>query len=450
MAGCSVVSFALLATGLGFAQEPIEDLLPVVPKPLGEAPAAFAFGAVVREPGPRGGKADMQVSLWEVLPGKPAVRRTVLGRSPWSAAPLLDSPILLRWQVPAFDGGRGYSVQLLRVDGERFTTSELLGDRQVQAIGRAGDRVYLRTSRGQRLLDLANNSITPLETPIKRLAFSGHEWLVELDDVVARFDAAATKVLRRYPALAAAPPKQAQGYTDWDGGRFAVRRGRFVDASGQPIVALEFGAPSIVYRELRVWDLQAGTESKVRVRMQARGGSGVGVIPAFMHTELVGGMFRYTERRPAEGEHADLDDYDEERDTEWVTIDIATGKEMLRKGYEPRDVQRRDPLVAHAVPDYLAEAFAESPVKGWGAEQQLAAAFLEDRGIEVRYAKGGTDRLEAACRSPDGNRLLVYMVDTLYACDLKARSLTSWQAPAEWRRAAVELIAVPTRSGAGK
>jgi len=432
----SLLLFATPAT----AQQEDPDTLPVSALPLADAPPAVAFVAYLRErgPAPRKDWSDMQITLWEIDPNRKkeaAVRRRVLGRSHWNVTPLLDSPDVLRWQVPSNE--RGYAVKLLRVDYATFTVKELLHIKQAHAFGRCGSQTFLNTSEGQCLFDLKTGARTERTPPIRLLRQLDNDWLVVVDGQLARFDASKNEIVRRYDKIAVG--KRERAYVHWDGGRFAVTYGGFVDAAGKRVHSLDFGKPGIVYRELRIWNLQKGDERKLRVRMQARGGSGIGVIPTAMHTELNGPMLRYTERVPL-GEHDDLAAFEWHRDTQWVTIEIATGKEMLR---EPSDAHQPTPTVAKVdVPEYLREGFEQSPIGAWGAEQDLAYAFLDHKGAVPKFPRTGVTKLGAVCRSPDGEQLLVMHDGQFYLGNLKTQTLQQFAAPASWGQAIVELHAV--------
>jgi len=422
--------------------------LPVTEVAEGEPVPVVRFVAVVgeRAPRPRDDRSDRRVTLWSVPPGAPAVRRVVLGHSYWNPTPLRGSAEVLRWQLPTTSRReRPYDVELLRVDYRDFRVTRLLRAAQADAFGGAGRLLYLNTSEGQRVLDVDKNTLVPLEPEIELVAAHGEDWLVEVDGHLARFDAATAEVQRRFDGIEVRRHRDVRAFTEWDGGRFAVRHGRFVDEQGEPVDALGFMQLAVVIRELHVWDLELGVCSDVKVRTQARGGSGVPVIPVELPTELVGGLFRYVERRPAEGEHADLADFDWERDAEWVTIDIATGKELLREPYRPRDLPVTDPMDVNRVPEYLREGFGESPIRAWGPDQDLAYAFLVHKGIDPQLPTNGVCRFDAVCRTEDGAQLLVLNRDTLFACDLVAQTVSSWAAPAEWRDVQVDLHAVVTR-----
>tara|TARA_R110002096_G_scaffold9362_6_gene37087 strand:+ start:1948 stop:3294 length:1347 start_codon:yes stop_codon:yes gene_type:complete len=438
-----------LLLGSAFAQTSDGNTLPISTVPLLQTPPAIQFVALARERGPKQQKdwSDMQVTLWEIQPSRAkhrAVRRRVLGRSHWNASPLLDSAELLRWQVPGAAGQRGYKVKLLRVDGRTFEIKELLHTRQAAAFARAANTIYLNTSDGQCMLDVATDAIAELQPAIRLLAQHGDDWLVASGGVLARFDAAKQAVVRRYEDLAVADDRQSRALVHWHGGRFAVSFGRYLDDAGKVVHALDFGRPGIVYRELRIWNLQIGKERKLRVRMQAVGGSGVGVIPSPVQTELRGAKFRYTERTEA-GVDEDLTAFDWERDTEWVTIEIATGKELLREPYAASPAAAEQPSNDHHIPEYLRSLFAQSPIRAWGPDQDLAHAFLVHVGIDPELATSGVIKLGAVCRSPDGQQLLVLNHGRFYHCNLKTKAVKQWQAPEALAKANVELHAVAVR-----
>lgn len=424
------------------------DELPVSRLPLLDEPPAVQFVALARERGPKPQKSwsDMRVTLWEVQPGRAkdrAVRRKVLGHSHWNASPLLDSGEWLRWQIPPAAGQRGYSVKLLRVDPRTFETSEVLATRQAMAFGRSSRGIFLDTSDGQHILDPASGAIRKLAPEIRLLCERQDDWLVASGGVLCRFDAATAKIVRRYEAIKV-PRGRSRRQVDWDGGRFAVRAGGFVDEAGKEIQSIEFGKAEVVYQELRVWNLQKGTERPLRVRLQAVGGSGVGVIPSQMLTELRGGKFRYTERKET-GVDEDLSTFDWETDTEWVTIEIATGTELLREPYlaSPRENDANAKL--EQVPEYLRDLFRRSPIGAWGFDQDLAYAFLTHVGHEPDMANKGVVRLQAVCLSPDRTHLLVLHGGHFYHGNLVTKAVSKWAAPAALTRADVELHAIRVR-----
>ncbi|MCB9878839.1 MAG: hypothetical protein H6835_14690 [Planctomycetes bacterium] len=419
--------------------------LPVVSLPEG---GAASFVVLVREPGPQG--LAQVATIWFVDPGRQAAGRwRVLGESPWAATPLVGSPRLLRWQVPA----RRERVRVLRLCAQEdgtCTVEELLRGARLRVHGATGDKVLVEVfaahDTDQFVLDAIAGPPRELVRHLQVLATHGADWLVVVDGELARFDAAKEQVVRRYEGVAVEHDDAQRAEVDWDGGRFAVRRGGFVDAQRRPVEALPFAEPSIVYRALTIWDLDAGTHREVCVRTQAQGGSGVPVIPIAMETELVGGLLRYTERRPAEGASKDLDELDWGRDMEWVTIDVATGEEVLRRPYEPRQLLAPELPPDQRVPEALRERVAESPIRAWGLAQDVAWAFLVEHGTDLPLAKDGVVKLDAACRTADGERLLVLHRSRFYLCDLVADTVVQWPAPPELAAAhAVELCELSAR-----
>ena len=77
------------------------------------------------------------------------------------------------------------------------------------------------------------------------------------------------------------------------------------------------------------------------------------------------------------------------------------------------------------MPGYLREAFRAEGLQP--DDDNLARVFLRDRGVQLRSFAG-------ACRTPDGQRLLVLADGTLHLCDLKRRTLRRWPAPKAWAR----------------
>ena len=441
---------ACLAVSI-LAQQDDGNTLPVHRVPPGATAPRLQFVALARERGTKQQKdwSDMQATLWDIQPERakePAVRRCVLGRSMWKAAPLLSSPTLLRWQVPDSQAtAPGYSVRLLRVDYPSFHVTELLRTKQAQALGGSGNTIFLTTDHGQAALDVDSGALRELQPSIRVLAKHGDDWLIVVEGQVARFDAASAKPKRRYPAIKLPAEAAEDGWVHWDGGRFAVCAARFFDEQGEEVLFLKFQEPAIVYHELFVWDLQEGTESTLRVRLQARGGSGVAVIPMTMQIELTGGLFRYTERRDATGEHENLYDFDWQRDAEWVTIDILTGKELLRVPYHERLLPKTEVPAAEAVPAYLQELFEASPIRAWGSVQDLAHAFLTHSAVELNLPTTGVCKLDAVCRTTNGEQLLVLHDGIFYLCSLKTKELERFAAPEALARADVELYAVSPR-----
>ncbi len=427
------------------------DTLPVTNVPSSATPPKNQFLALARErgPQPRRDWSDMQITLWDIRPDRteaPAVRRVVLGKSHWNASPLLSCPTLLRWQVSSEAGGPkpGYIVKLLSVDYTTFEVTELLTARQVTPIGRSAGQVYLRTSEGQRVLDVERGVIRNLESPIRFLASSGDDWLVEVDRKVARFDAATGKVARQYRRITVIGDPDDWLEVQWDGGPIAVVRGRFFDEKGERVDIIDFATWQIVYRKLSVWDLEAGNQLDLRVRTQAQGGSGIGVLPVELKLEIDGDVLRYSERRPSSGAKESLADFEIERDCEWVTIDLETGQELGRTPYTV-ETDGTDPSGSvhddFEIPDYLRALFDQSPIR-WDHEQDLAYAFLAYKGVDLELPETGVRKLKAVCRTPGNDELLVLHRGVFYHCNLETRSLAKWPAPGALGKSNVELHAV--------
>ncbi|MEZ6037598.1 MAG: hypothetical protein R3F29_08965 [Planctomycetota bacterium] len=435
LARCIAGPSLLLAAALLVAQE---QSLPVTAPREGAVPP---FVALARESGPQAN--GQWASIWFVVPDlRDAGRWRVLGESPWAATPLAGSPRLLRWQVP----DRRERVRLLRL-GDDGEVHELLRGPRFAVAGAFDGKVVVQ-GLGQSVLDERGGPPRELTPQLQVLATHGADWLVVVDGELARFDAAEEQVVRRYEGVAVEHDDAQRVEVDWAGGRFAVRRGGFVDEQRRPVEALPFAEPSIVYRALTAWDLDTGAHREVFVRTQAQGGSGVPVIPIAMETELVGGLLRYTERRPAEGASKELDELDWARDMEWVTIDVATGEEVLRRPYAPRQLPAPELPPHQRVPEALRERVAESPIRAWGLAQDLAWAFLVEHGTDLPLAKDGVVKLDAACRTADGERLLVLHRGRFYLCDLAADTVVQWPAPPELAAAAgnaVELCELPPR-----
>lgn len=367
------------------------------------------------------------VSLWSVDAARGAQRRRTLGPSSWSPTPLLESPALLRWQVNDARQPRGYVAQVVAVDLEDFTTRVLLESATIRALGSGGRRALLQTADGACALDPKDGALARLDGGLEVLARRQEQWLIARDGALARFDAGALRVTRRYPGIPALAP-DARGPVRWDGGRFVVQEGRFFDDDGREVAWLDFGAQAVVHRELRLGDLELGVDRVVKIRTQATGGSGVPVIPAWQPYELVGRQLRYVERRPAEGRHADLDDYVLTRDAEWVTIDAVTGEEIARGPYAPGASSRRDTLADAGVPEYLRARFegrAHAP-----DDEEVAAALLAELDAPPDDAE-----VRAACRTADRRTLVVAAGDELWFCELATRRLTRLPAPPAWGEA---------------
>lgn len=420
------------------------ESLPVVPLPADAKVPDVRFVALAHERDPAApGAHDRQATIWDVPVDGRAARRAVLGRSGWNATPLLDSARLLRWQV--VEQGRR-TVRLLAVDYDTFSIVEVLQASLLQAIGRSGARVYLTTDDGQWVLDTDSGERTALAPRIGVLAREGDDWLVAVDGRLARFDAARGEVVRRYREIAFDGDAPVRGRVIWDGGRWAVRRGGYFDGPrGERVDALPFGEWHSVWHELCVWDLDDGVECRLRTRISACGGSGEGVIPMELKTQLVGGMFRFTECRPETEARPDPAGFTWRDDVQWVTVDVATTKELLRERYRERDLGERDPLVVQGVPDYLREAVRESPLRAWGVEQCMAHAFLVLANVPFELPQSGARRFDAVCRTPARDRLLVLHGGRFVLCDLEQRTVQQWDAPDELAGVPVELHAVSMR-----
>jgi hypothetical protein len=385
------------------------------------------------------------VKLWEVNPEldeRRAVCRHVLGNSHWNATPLLESPTFLRWQVPSdSDSARhGYTVKLFMLDLPSCALKELLATGWANPLGCSSSNIFLDTTEGLQALDVKTGAMRPQSPAFEFIASHGDDWLVVIDGALARFDAASSTVTRRYPAIVVAGDTYSE--VTWNGGPTAVARDRFFDEQGEPVESLLYETWSIVYRELNVWDLASGTQRKLLVRTQAVGGSGIGVIPIEVFTHIEGGRLRYTERLAAEGLHASFEDFDRQRDSEWVVVDLKTGVELERRPYsdfvgESRYVE----IDRFPVPDYLEELYRHAPVGTWGDEQSLGYAFLTHHGIELNLPTTGVRKLDAVCSSADGSELLILHRGTFYHGDVATRSLVQWSAPEEFRGLSVDLHA---------
>ncbi len=430
----------LVLAGVLSAQQEASALLPVVPVPEG-SPSTAPFVALARERGPvpKADHADMQATIWSIDPAQRlAERRHVLGHSSWSPTPLLDSPQLLRWQT----SDRAGRWRVLRLDLATFAVESLAASQRLVEIGRGGDRVYVQTDAGQFHVRDSEGALVPVTPELAVVARHESDWLLAVEGKIAHFDAAQGRVVRTYAKLAAPALAERSMEGRWDGGRFVVWLGRFVDEQRQEIDALPYRRSQIVFRELHVVDLDAETGSAMFVRTQAQGGSGVGVIPVVMPLELVGGLLRYAERKPLSGASADLGSLDEQRDLEWVTIDIATGKELLRVPYAPRSAPAPTSVLDAQVPEYLRDRFAASPIRAWGMEQDLAHAFFAQVGVEVALPQRGAIKFDSVCRTGDGARLLVLHRGTFHLCDLVQKTHACWPAPAALVGADVALHAL--------
>ncbi len=367
-----------------------------------------------------------EVSLWEVRVAAPAIRRVTLGESPWNATPLNDSPRVLRWQVPPEPGERRgpYRARILHVDLDRYEVRELLRAQRVRGLGTAERFEYADTSNGPVRIDTERGRLRRLDAPFDLLARRDDRWLIEIDGALALFDATRARIGRRFTDLPAIPAERRHA-THWLDDRFVVRSAGYSDAAGQPVVTLEFGKPGIVFEELRIADLETGRESVVQRRVQAVGGSGIGVIPVDLPIESQGRQVRYAERRPAEGSHADLARYRPTRDAEWVTLDVAADREVGRTAFRPEVPDREAILEEHDVPESLREAFRADDAPARPSAEDLARAFLARRDLIP-------ERIRAVCRTADGTALLVWADDSLHLCDFAAAELHSWPAPEDW------------------
>jgi hypothetical protein len=408
------------------------------------------FFALVRERGeePQPDWSDMQVALWDLRPAATAdqaVRRQVLGRSPWLPSPLLDSPELLRWQIPAERRGRGngYTVAILQVGREPLGASQLWTGDQAHAIGAAGERIYLRTPEGTRVLDRATGAAGAPEPAFARIAAQGDRWLVAFADHVAILDAATGTVLQPLRSLPA--PGREQGEGQWDGGRWVVFAAGYQDEQGNAAPMPLFRKWELAWRQLLVWDLQTQEQRTIRVRAQVQGGSGEPfLLPrALAATALRDGRLQFVERRPATGEHADLAGFTALRDAERVTFDLAEWREIARVPCTANDelaaaAAPREPN-AELVPAWLAERRGQSPIGSWGLAQDVAWAFLTHAGCAVELPEHGVQKFDAVAWAPRRGELLVLHRGSFHHGDLATRALRSWPAPAEFAGVLVEL-----------
>jgi len=399
-------------------------------------PPRFVALAREQDPGATAGFDAMQATVWSIDPlQRTAERRLVLGHSPWEPVPLFDSPSLLLWQVPIAEE----RWRLLHLDLTTFAAREVLRDDRLQPIGAHGDRSYVQTAAASVVLTEDGSKSERLPQRLQLLATSDRAWLIVADGELGRFDPARGKVMRTYERIPVKEDVANESVTRWDGGRYATNVGRFVDAENQPVPYLPYGRSAIVRREIAVWDLDEGTQRTFTVRLQALGGSGVGVIPMPMHSEVVGGLFRYAERKATDEPLGSLEAIDWVREVEWVTSDLATGKELLRVPFAPRVVTDPDQPPRERVPEWLREHFDASPIRAWGVTQDVAWAFLRHQAAEVPISGPGPTKLDAVARTVDGNRLLVLHRGTFSYCDLATRELRQWPAPEELRKANVSL-----------
>lgn len=464
--GFAASLFALVALGSLGSFQSASDLLPVSKEPLGSGATRAKYMAVVRERGqePQADWSDMQSTIWQIQlggNGPHAARRIALGPSHWTPTPIGGTPAVLRWQVPSPDGSRGYGVKILGVDFEDFTLKELLVTRQAFEIGHQGDRIYLRTSDGQRYLDRTTGELVPQDPEIKLLASAGDRWLVQANGKTCIFDPKTGTVTKTFSQIPSDSTPYSMGYVEWNGGPVAIKRGGFSDENGKSIEALNFNEQEIVYRKLHLWDLSRGAEHTVSVRMQATGGSGIGVIPTDLRVEITADGVRYSERLPLEGEHASLSEFDFERDTEWVDFDLATGKEVGRAPlgssanlpsipFENKEALRGprfDPT--STVPAHLKELFAKSPIGVWGPEQDLAYAFLKYKGVDLVLQETNSDgnpvgvcKFDAVCTLSDWSELLVVHNGFFYDCNLKTQEVRKLPAPESFTGVNVSLYAI--------
>lgn len=422
------------------------DTLPVTDIPLSPV-LGTQFIALARERGPRQlpDWSDMQTTIWEIRPdrvGAPAVRRCVLGQSHWRVTPVLDSPSVLRWEVPK--AGHAPAVRVMRVDYSNFEISQLYQGDQLDVLDQWGDKLYFRTFHEKKILDVSNGVLTPQDDAIELLVWHENDWLVELNGALARFDAASARLVRRYPQIKIVPVPGYSVEPLWDGGRFAVYLGSFVNESGVEILSLGSGRVEIIYRNLCLWDLELGSERKVRVRIQASAGSGFAICPTDVHLKLNGDRLRYTECFPVTEDDANLRVFGDERDTEWVTIDLLSTAELNREPFRKVAIEESEPSpVESSIPEYLRDLHAQSPIRIWGDGQDLAFASLTHKGIEFNLPSEGVWKLDGVCMTQDGNELLVLNRGVFYLCNLETESLKQWPAPkALDMRDSIDLFAI--------
>ncbi len=446
---------ALVALGSLGSFQGATQLLPISNEPLGSGGTPAKYMAIVRERSqePQADWSDMQATIWEIQLGEKgphAARRITLGLSHWTPTPIGGTPAVLRWQVPAPNGSNGYSVKILGVDFEDFSIKEILAVRQAHEIGHHGDRIYLRTSDGQRLLNRKTGALTRQEPEIKLLASAGDKWLVQANGHICTFDAKTGRVIKTYDQIPIDPSPYSWGHVEWNGGPVAIKRGGFSDEHGTPIQALNFSEQGIVYRKLHLWDLSRGVEHTRSVRMQAMGGSGRGVIPTELRVKITADRVRYSERRPLEGEHASLSEFDFKRDTEWVDFDLATGKEVGRAPLESStSVALCESEEGVVIPDHLRELFANSPIGVWGPEQDLAYAFLKHKGIDLTLQDTDSDgnpvgvcKFDAVCTLSDSSEMLVVHDGFFYDCNLKTQEVRKLPAPESFTGVNVSVYAL--------
>jgi hypothetical protein len=196
--------------------------------------------------------------------------------------------------------------------------------------------------------------------------------------------------------------------------------------------------------------LLRGVEHTRLARMQAVGGSGIGIIPIEARVDFSANFVRYSSRFPLEGEHANLSKLDYKADMEWIHFDLAKGKEVNRtpmtsaSGLASRAI---DPKVT--IPVHLQEFFAESPISAWGDEQNFAYAFLKFQGIDLPLQETGSDgkpaevcKLDAVCILPDESEMLVLHDGFFYDCNLKTQRIRKLPAPEQLSRIIVSLYAI--------
>jgi hypothetical protein len=162
--------------------------------------------AILQERQPMGDWSDRQSNIWEVQlegQGPHASRRIALGLSSWSPYPIGGSTSVLRWQVATSNGSSGSDVKILGMSLDPFSVKELLAAERAFEIGHHGDRIFLSTSEGQRVLDRKSGSLVPQVPKIKLLASSSDQWLVQANQKTCMLDPSTGRITKTFSQIPA-------------------------------------------------------------------------------------------------------------------------------------------------------------------------------------------------------------------------------------------------------
>ena len=370
---------------------------------------ASSHAAAMVHGGPRDGAEDRVLVLghedgiaaaWEYVSGRPALeRRATLQPSGWTPSLLLgeESPELWRLQVPR-DRGSGYTVTLYRWDPASWSVTELLSSDQIHGLGRAGERVYLSTDAGVRILDLDTGQVESPPRAFRRLRDLQSHWLVELSGdrgaSIALFDPSLLDEFRELEVPEFLTAENGASGVPW----------MALDPSSRYLGVLEplpvarwpsFGTRTAERTTLHLVDTESGECLELPIRLLVAGGSGRPVIYHSLDLGFDGHGLHYLDILPAtDGQEPEpverrtatsifgeaqepappLDELARAGQLVRVHVALRTG-DISRTQVGPADLEQ-ERTAARFVPPFLA-----SEEREFRNVLDLPAAFLEHHGV---------------------------------------------------------------------